>query len=749
VGTSGVFEVRLAEAVRAAGGAVPDGLRNGLLRLEPALLEARLSAVVPGRLAVRGTFERRLLFAERPDGGDWLVAELCGKPLLTRVWPAWMRGRATVEEPEGWLSPLTLTADGVHRLLRPRVLLVSLYHPEWFPLPRFPLAISDVARAARATLTGQVRLLDMQLGVSLPDILATVARDQPDIVGVSATFGQHDLMVRLLDHVADVDHDGPLVLAGGSLTIRNERLLLARYPRLLVARGPGESTIQDVLAYWHGDVELRQVRSIGYTDVQAGNLGVATSVDRPEDVVAGAVRQHAGDTVRPSGLRRTALPVSSDRAEALPELDLLAATFAHRGVAQLETSRGCTSSCSFCPRGHKGAWTALDPAMLPRALTAMREVFDAHPEISRTLYLVDEEFIGHGPAATARAVEVAEAVHQAGFRWESSCRVDQIADPGADRGWHIERAALFRRLCQHGLRRMLFGVESGVTSVLERFSKQTTGQQNALAIRTLSALGVPTRFTYITFDPLMTAEELRATYEFQARTDLLLRPPPDLSVAQIVDGVRDQAFVATHATGQPLYTAISYMLVSMECLVGSAYTRRVQAAGLAGLPRPSLGRLDARFADWRIGRASHHAQLWIDRHFPLDYTLKSLEKILPDGPRHRVRTTRVVLKDAAHALLGRMLDLIDTYPAPDHELSRDPTPRPVDASREKAFDAHMIDLLDAALAGVRERVDAAAHSLVPELPADGAELLTEQVRRWRSVGEWTLINAAEACGSHP
>jgi hypothetical protein len=187
------------------------------------------------------------------------------------------------------------------------------------------------------------------------------------------------------------------------------------------------------------------------------------------------------------------------------------------------------------------------------------------------------------------------------------------------------------------------------------------------------------------------------------------------------------------------------MLVSMECLVGAAYTRRVQAAGLAGLPRPSLGRLDTRFADWRIGRASHHAQLWIDRHFPLDYTLKSLEKTLPDEPRHRVRHARVVLKDAAHALLGRMLDLIDTYPSPDHAAA----PTPVDPLREKAFDAALVDLLDNALAAIADRVDAVADSLVAELPAEGAAVLSDQVRRWRTTREWTLINAAETRGNLP
>lgn len=61
---------------------------------------------------------------------------------------------------------------------------------------------------------------------------------------------------------------------------------------------------------------------------------------------------------------------------------------------------------------------------------------------------------------------------------------------------------------------------------------------NALAIRTLTALGVPPRFTYITFDHLMTQTELRATYAFQGRSDLLLRAVPELGVDEIVDGVR-------------------------------------------------------------------------------------------------------------------------------------------------------------------------------------------------------------------
>jgi hypothetical protein len=262
-------------------------------------------------------------------------------------------------------------------------------------------------------------------------------------------------------------------------------------------------------------------------------------------------------------------------------------------------------------------------------LAEMNHSFRRHPKVSRTIYLVDEEFIGRDQGAAARTLAIARTLHQAGFRWETSCRIDQVVRPDRDLAWHAGRAQLWRELCELGLRRCLFGVESGVDSILERFNKETTAEQNALAIRTLSALGVPTRFTYITFDHLMTESELRASHAFQGRTDLLLKPQPHLRAEAIVEGVHDPAFVAQHATGRPFYSAVSYLLVSLECLIGAAYTRKVQAAGLAEALRPAMGRQDAAFADWRIGHCSQWAQRWVDRHFALDYTLKSLEKLCP------------------------------------------------------------------------------------------------------------------------
>jgi hypothetical protein len=557
---------------------------------------------------------------------------------------------------------------------------------------------------------GTVRLLDMQLGVSIRNVTEELSKMSPDILGISATFGQHDLSTKLIEAAFRLSMP-PLVIAGGSLTARNEGELLERYPRLLIARGNGEATIERLLEYWHGDLDLGQVPGIGFNGAPRGG-GLAV------------------------GRRHTAKALVRDSTDdVFPELDLLPATFEHHGVAQLETSRGCTNFCSFCPRGHKGMWAGTAPDRLPWMLAEMRHIFDRYPLISKTVYLVDEEFIGKGTDSVSRALDVARVVHEAGFRWESSCRVDQVVRPEESLKWHAGRAQMWRTLVERGLRRMLFGVESGIDSILERFNKETSGHQNAVAIRTLSALGVPTRFTYITFDHLMTLDELKASYEYQGRTDLLLRPLPHLTPEQIVQGVRDEDFVARNSTGRPLHSGISYMLVSMECLIGAAYTRKVQARGLAEATRPAMGRVDASFADWRIGTASGWAQLWVDRNFALDYTLKSLEKILDGQARYAARYARVVLKDAAYTVLGNMISAIEDEASEAEVAAKDRLSRRIGAS----LDTEM----DVLKAGMEETL----RELAVSLPAEHVETLYREYERWHTADRWQLINAADPCGT--
>ena len=372
------------------------------------------------------------------------------------------------------------------------------------------------------------------------------------------------------------------------------------------------------------------------------------------------------------------VPNRASKATSCPELDLLDATFEHTAWPSWRPP-AAAPTLLVLPARPQGRLGGGQPIGLTWMLDEMRQVFDRHPEVSRTLYLVDEEAIG---AATRRGgSRVGAGAHAARRRVSVGVVLPRRPGRGSATG-----PGLAHRAGRHvaparrdGLRRMLFGVESGVTSILARFNKETTAEQNALAIRTLSALGIPTRFTYITFDQLMDTGELRASHAFQGRTDLCYTRCHHLSVAEIVDGVRDEDFVAAHSH-RP---AVLHRHLLHARVDGVPHRCRLHPPGAGRGPgrraRPSMGRVDAAFADWRIGACSVHAQLWVDRNFAIDYTLKSLEKILDGTSRRLVRGARVVIKQAAFALLTRMLALIaetpTTHPDPAGFGSRRCAPR--------------------------------------------------------------------------
>lgn len=177
------------------------------------------------------------------------------------------------------------------------------------------------------------------------------------------------------------------------------------------------------------------------------------------------------------------------------------------------------------------------------------------------------------------------------------------------------------------------------------------------------------------------------------------------------------------------------MLVSMEYLSGAAYTRAVQARGLTTTARPSMGRVDADFTDWRIGACSQYAQLRIDRNFASDYTAKSLEKILDGQPRELLHQARIAVRHAAFTVLTRMLGIVDRYAA----LGEPDTVR--------RFEGELRAVLDVELAALSEQMAAVVAAALPALPGDAQALLVAEYERWRQPQPWQLIKAADACGT--
>jgi len=598
----------------------------------PLELSKILLKAFPGiinNVIINGPFEERIIVIELLGTSSCIILTL-NSSINDHSFIRKYSDQLILKDSTGIVTLAHIPPPLLKKLIYPNIKLIALYHPENFPLPRFALGISDIARAVRENFMGQVTLKDMQLGVTLEEILNDLRLDKPHIIGISATFGQQDILEDLLSRIGQIKDYHPLIVVGGSLAVLNADYLLTSYPLIMIGLKAGETTIPDIVKYWHKEIPLGEVSDLKFIDEK--------------------------NNIHKSQVSRTA-PLTAG----IPELDILETTLQHRGVMQLESTRGCSYACSFCPRAHKGIWSPQSINLIEKLLPEISYIYSSkYPHIAKKIFLVDEEFIGYKEEeeTSDRILSVCNTLKKYSFTFETSARVDQVYRRNRDKSWHVERIKLWKYLVKNGLDRALFGVESGVDSILDRFNKKTRKYQNEYAIRILSSFNIPVRLTYITFDPLMSMEELIESFYFQGRKDLLLKPNLSLTVEELFDAIHDEEYVSNNMQDQGLYREISYLLVSMECLIGSKYLANVEKAGLAREYNFSMGRRNAEYLDKRIGMMSHYSQLWVDRNFPLDYTIKSIEKISPREARDHIRGLRAVMKDYAYWLLAKFLAIV-------------------------------------------------------------------------------------------
>lgn len=665
------------------------------LVVEPLRLKAELETLVGEDtwVHVAGPVENRSVFLGL-GSLEGRIASL-GAPLAQVARRRRLNVDIIPDELDGRLGTFRLTKEQRNRLTRPRVLIAALYHPENFPLPRFPLGISDLARALRDEWLGETMLLDMQLGETVESIVSKARHYRPEVIGVSATFGQYDLLDQLLSELHGLEI-APIIAIGGSLSVLVGDELLRKGKVDFVATGAGELTMVGLANHALGEITCTEIPDAAYWDEAASKL------------------------VRTGRTRNKAVP------SMVPELDLLPATLDFSGVMQLESSRGCSYACSFCPREHKGMWAGESAEALTTILPSISAIFQRYPNVDRRIFLVDEEFVGYQEEelALGRCVAVSSQLASYGFRFETSSRIDQVYRPRRDKAWHLNRMRFWQELTKIGLERCLFGVESGVDSILERFNKKTLGQQNVRALRLVSLLAVPVRCTYITFDPLMTLDELGKTLAFLGRTDLLLRPfsgkEDDQNLSRIYDIACDDTLSSERDQGIPFYHCVSYMGVSMEALIGSKYLQAVEDAGLAGEFNPLMGRREASYRDPRIGRLSELSQYWVDRNFSLDYALKSLEKCTSPESRRAIRDLRVALKESCFTFINMGYCAI----------------------RDGVDGWFGEDALERELETLKQRLDPLIQRASATLPEKYLGILERSHNEWRERTGWRLINGA-------
>lgn len=237
---------------------------------------------------------------------------------------------------------------------------------------------------------------------------------------------------------------------------------------IIVCNSYGEKTLREIVDYWLSRKQKKDVQGISFLN---NNHVIDSPVKSTSDVWS---------------------------LYGLPELDLLPSILEKKGVMTLESSRGCMNACSFCPRKSKGSWRSVNYDNLEKIIPYISKIFDNYKNIPKKIFLVDEELFGDMDSYTTekRLKRISKLFNKYQFRFESSARVNQIYSSSRNERWHIRRFHLLLYLKKNGLSKCLFGVESGVDSILLRFNKNTTSKERIGLISLCNQMWIDTNFAF-------------------------------------------------------------------------------------------------------------------------------------------------------------------------------------------------------------------------------------------------------------
>ena len=217
-----------------------------------------------------------------------------------------------------------------------------------------------------------------------------------------------------------------------------------------------------------------------------------------------------------------------------------------------------------------------------------------------------------------------------GVPCEIYTRAEQLFNCNWNKSDSVSRLRLLSAM-QPWLSRVFIGVESGSNGQLERFSKGQTVNDVIYALRAGSLLNLPLEFGFITFDPLLTEEELIENICFLARTDVLLSPTRPIPEEAVYEAVLNGG--ATLGGHTPVFTRVAYMSTELEMFASGPYAQafRVNYPELIGSYDASFARHDFKYRNPKIGSIASWCRVWTEGTFVPIYRLRLLSRNNPSS----------------------------------------------------------------------------------------------------------------------
>jgi radical SAM superfamily enzyme YgiQ (UPF0313 family) len=329
-----------------------------------------------------------------------------------------------------------------------------------------PLGLLYVAAYARENTGHNISVLDAVVDeLDYPEIKARIAREKPDVVGVTATtFTLVDAM-ETVKAAKEVDGEITVVMGGPHPYIYPDETINLPGVDFLVL-GEGEEVFASLLDNLHNKAALRKVRGLVFRDngetVNTGNPPLVDDLD--------------------------ALPFPArDLTPYRKYNSLIAKT---QPVTTMITSRGCPFRCLFCDRPHLGKRF--------RARSA-KNVVD---EMEECVDLGIHEFLIYDDTFTInkqRVMDICGEILSRGLKigWDVRARVDTVTPD------------MLGAMKEAGCDRIHYGVESGSPEVIETLRKGITVEQVRRVFRETKEAGIAILAYFMIGSPGETREQMR------------------------------------------------------------------------------------------------------------------------------------------------------------------------------------------------------------------------------------------------
>lgn len=489
----------------------------------------------------------------------------------------------------------------------PKVVLVNLCDVALRPVPRLNLSTAVIASYLRKKHAAEVTIIDMQMGTSIDEVVDICGKVKPDLIGMSVDFKEYDLAEQLLMELARRDVQCTKVLGNILPSLLYEKFF-ENHPEVLISYGEGEESWYDLAMWKAGKLPFHEISGLRYLDEGRIKTTPVRYIDMKDCQT--------------------------------PALDTLPELARHGGILTLETSRGCDySACSFCPREHKTCfWRGMPVNVVVSQLQELVEAAD-RVGLPRHIYLADEEVVGElsDGSEYRRIARICEELirRNVNCTMNASVRADSLYNPKKGIEKSEEMIHAWKLFHKAGLEKLFIGVESGSEEQLRRYGKGTTPEQNMIAIRIATALGIKVRVGFVMFDPLMeNHRDLLYNMEFLSRKDAIMKTLDfELSEKEFLDIVEERtenfdSFLAD----KPIYRYVSYLFTGLEVFVQAPYYIKVKKAeqekqvALIGDYDWQLGKVKTAYVNSEIGGLQSAFARWVDKNYSLTYTLKSLAK---------------------------------------------------------------------------------------------------------------------------